>query len=140
MYLLIKQFFALSISHVLASGSVDQTVLLWDLENGTPVNKFTSFNEKVQSLKWHPTETHQLLTGCADKYVYYFLIERAMFVNISEILIYSIFLSSIVRLFDCRHETITKSWETPGEVEKVLWNRFDSNYCIVSVKYVNVYN
>lgn len=58
--------------HVLASGSVDQTVLLWDLENGTPVNKITSFNEKVQSIKWHTTETHQLLTGCADKYVYYF--------------------------------------------------------------------
>ncbi|XP_053970552.1 periodic tryptophan protein 1 homolog isoform X1 [Hylaeus volcanicus] len=92
-------------THVLASGSVDQTVLLWDLENGTPVNKFASFGEKVQSLKFHPTETHQLLTGCADK---------------------------VVRLFDCRDETITKSWEVSGEVERVLWNYFDSNYCIVS--------
>ncbi|XP_043262649.1 periodic tryptophan protein 1 homolog [Colletes gigas] len=92
-------------THVLASGSVDQTVLLWDLENGTPVNKLSSFGEKVQSIKWHPTETHQLLTGCADK---------------------------IVRLFDCRDETITNSWEALGEVERVVWNYFDTNYCIVS--------
>ncbi|CAK9831417.1 Periodic tryptophan protein 1 homolog [Anthophora retusa] len=91
--------------HVLASGSVDQTVLLWDLENGTPVNKFDSFNEKVQSLKWHPTETHKLLTGCADK---------------------------MVRLLDCKYATIAQSWIAMGEVERVLWNRFDSNYCIVS--------
>nr|XP_031827414.1 periodic tryptophan protein 1 homolog [Nomia melanderi] len=94
-----------SYTHVLASGSVDRTVLLWDLENGTPVNKITSFNEKVQSIKWHPTETHQLLTGCADK---------------------------MVRLFDCRDQTVVKSWETSGEVERVLWNQFDSNYCIAS--------
>ncbi|XP_076642798.1 periodic tryptophan protein 1 homolog [Halictus rubicundus] len=92
-------------THVLASGSVDQTVLLWDLENGTPVNKITSFEEKVQSIKWHPTETHQLLTGCADK---------------------------MVRLFDCRDQTIIKSWETSGEVERVLWNKFDPNFCIAS--------
>lgn len=75
MYLLIRQFFKYFFRHVLASGSVDQSVLLWDLENGKPVNKFTSFHEKVQSLKWHPKETHQLLTGCADKYVYLFLIK-----------------------------------------------------------------
>ncbi|XP_076753690.1 periodic tryptophan protein 1 homolog [Xylocopa sonorina] len=103
-------------THVLASGSVDKTVLLWDLENGTPVNKFAYFNEKVQSLKWHPVETHQLLTGCADK---------------------------MVRLFDCRHETISKSWEALGEVERVLWNHFDSNYCVLStangyVQYIDI--
>lgn len=91
--------------HVLASGSADQTALLWDLENGKPVNKFDSFDEKVQSLQWHPTETHQLLTGCADKFV---------------------------RLFDCRYEALVKYWEAAGEIERVLWNRFDSNYLIAS--------
>lgn len=55
--------------HVLASGSVDQTVLLWDLDNGTPVTKLEQFTEKVQSIKWHPTDAQRLLTGSADKYV-----------------------------------------------------------------------
>jgi len=41
------------------------------LENGKPVNKLGPFNEKVQTLKWHPQETHQLLIGCADGYVGY---------------------------------------------------------------------
>lgn len=91
--------------HVLASGSVDKTILLWDLENCKPVTKLDSFNEKVQALKWHPQETHQLLTGCADK---------------------------LVRLFDCKEETLIRSWKVSGEVERVLWNHYDPNYCIVS--------
>ncbi|GLG95449.1 Periodic tryptophan protein 1 homolog, partial [Gryllus bimaculatus] len=52
--------------HILASGSVDQTVLLWDLDNCLPASKFKSFTEKVQSLKWHPFESQTLLTGCCD--------------------------------------------------------------------------
>lgn len=91
--------------HILASGSVDQTVLLWDLENGKPATKFNSFNEKVQTLEWHPSETHHLLTGCADGFA---------------------------RLFDCKLETNAKEWQTPGEVERVLWNHFDPNYFLIS--------
>lgn len=43
------------------------------------------------------------------------------------------FLFRVVRLFDCRYETIVKSWNALGEVEKVLWNSFDSNYCLVNI-------
>ncbi|XP_036148682.1 periodic tryptophan protein 1 homolog isoform X2 [Monomorium pharaonis] len=92
-------------THVLASGSVDQTVLLWDLENGKPVNKLGPFDEKVQALKWHPQETHQLLIGCADK---------------------------LVRIIDCMNEVPVIEWKASGEVERVLWNHYDQNYCIVS--------
>ncbi|XP_024881341.1 periodic tryptophan protein 1 homolog [Temnothorax curvispinosus] len=92
-------------THVLASGSVDRTVLLWDLENGKPVNKLGPFGEKVQALKWHPQETHQLLIGCADR---------------------------LVRLFDCMNEELVTSWKASGEVERVLWNHYDDNYCIAS--------
>ncbi|XP_034946754.1 periodic tryptophan protein 1 homolog [Chelonus insularis] len=98
-------------THVLASGSVDETVLLWDLENGTPVTKLSQFNEKVQSIQWHPKETQKLLTGCADK---------------------------TVKVFDCRVDDTFKSWETTGEVERVLWNHFDPNYFFISTDNGNI--
>ncbi|XP_060831784.1 periodic tryptophan protein 1 homolog isoform X2 [Bombus pascuorum] len=92
-------------THILASASADHTVQLWDLENGVPANKFTCFEKEIQTLKWHPNEGHHLLTGCAD---------------------------TVVRVLDCRYETVVKLWDALGEVEKVLWNSFDTNYCLVS--------
>lgn len=82
--------------HVLASGSVDQTVILWDLQYGSVAQQITSFNEKVQALKWHHTEPHSLLTGACDR---------------------------TVRLFDCNDSDSFKSWKLDGDIECVLWNK-----------------
>ncbi|XP_014218705.1 periodic tryptophan protein 1 homolog isoform X2 [Copidosoma floridanum] len=90
--------------HILASGSADRTVLLWDLENGTPSSKFSPFEGVVQSIKWHPTKAHLLLTGGMDKKV---------------------------RLFDGKTEQ-AKVWQASGEVEKVVWNHYDPNTCFIS--------
>ena len=96
--------------HILASASVDQTVILWDMDEGKPHTTITAFNEKVQTLEFHADEAQTILTGSADGFV---------------------------RLFDCRDlDTLNESfikWQLPSgaEVEKVLWNPCDANYFVV---------
>ncbi|XP_030381403.1 periodic tryptophan protein 1 homolog [Scaptodrosophila lebanonensis] len=94
--------------HILASGSVDQTLILWDMDEGQPHTTITAFGEKVQSLEFHPDEAQSILTGCADGYV---------------------------RLFDCRDAENVDStcikWQVSGEVEKVLWHPTQTDYFII---------
>lgn len=94
--------------HILASGSVDQSVILWDLDSGQPHTTITAFKEKVQSIQFNPALPQTLLCGSSDCYAH---------------------------LFDCRdpdaiHTTLTK-WKVNGEVEKVLWNPSDTNYFVI---------
>lgn len=89
----------------MASGSVDQTVILWDLDEQQPHTTITAFSEKIQSLKFCPTEAQLLLTGCCD---------------------------GTVKLFDCRNpETINtdlKLWTFAGaEIERVAWDPNNAN-------------
>uniref|UniRef100_A0A1B0D6I7 Uncharacterized protein n=1 Tax=Phlebotomus papatasi TaxID=29031 RepID=A0A1B0D6I7_PHLPP len=95
--------------HVLASASVDQTCILWDLDTGQPNTTIEVFEEKVQSVKFHPTEAHHVLTGCCDGFI---------------------------RLFDCRDpSSLTESfkrWKLSGEIEKTVWNVQDPTYFAAS--------
>lgn len=36
-----------------------------------------------------------------------------------------------MRLFDCKEKTAVKSWDVQTAVEKVLWNQYNTSYCIV---------
>ena len=54
----------------MASGSVDETVLIWDLREGKPARTIKDHTDKVQALQWHPMEPQVLLTGCCDGWVY----------------------------------------------------------------------
>nr|CAD7397825.1 unnamed protein product [Timema poppensis] len=91
-----------SLTHMLASGSVDQTVILWDLDTGKMTSSFTQFQEKVQTLQWHPKEMCALLTGSCDGYA---------------------------RLIECRSQQV-KEWKVSGEVERVVWDHH-SAYCFL---------
>ena len=53
----------------MASGSVDETVLIWDLREGKPARTIKDHTDKVQALQWHPLEPQVLLTGCCDGWV-----------------------------------------------------------------------
>ncbi|KAI8430324.1 hypothetical protein MSG28_000630 [Choristoneura fumiferana] len=103
-------------SHVLASGSADNTVLLWDLDQGTPHTKLDYFQDKIQTMEFHPHEAQTLLTGCGD---------------------------GAARASDCREPAAHRAWRLAPEVERVTWDRANP-YCFAmsnnegQVAYVDV--
>jgi len=98
--------------HILASGSADCSIILWDIEEAKGSKCFTNFEGMIQSIQWHPVEAAVLLAGT-----------RAGTVSVS----------------DCRVETTTSSkppicWSFKGEekveVEQVIWDHFDPFYVL----------
>ncbi|XP_028809823.1 periodic tryptophan protein 1 homolog [Denticeps clupeoides] len=86
------------VRNVLASGSADETVVLWDLVQGKPVTALTTHTDKVQTLKFHPFEAQTLLSGSYDR-------------------------SAV--LYDCRSpDSSHRVWRFSGQVERVVWDHF----------------
>jgi periodic tryptophan protein 1 len=53
-------------SHILASGSADNVVKIWDLQTCQCLASFNHHKDKVQAVQWHPLERTVLATGSYD--------------------------------------------------------------------------
>ncbi|XP_056604525.1 periodic tryptophan protein 1 homolog [Triplophysa dalaica] len=96
------------VGNVLASASADESVILWDLQQGKPAATLTKHTDKVQTLKFHPFEAQTLLTGSYDK-------------------------SAI--LYDCRSPNDShRIWRFSGQVERVIWDHFSPCHFLASTE------
>ncbi|XP_050393100.2 periodic tryptophan protein 1 homolog [Patella vulgata] len=94
------------VGNVLASGSADFTIALWDLSELKVVTSLTQHIEKVQCVKWHPLEAQSLLSGSFDH---------------------------TVKVYDCRNpNTTNRTWNLQGEVERIVWNHFSPMHFFAS--------
>jgi periodic tryptophan protein 1 len=92
--------------NLLASGSVDKSIILWNLDTLKQVTKIKNHSDKVQSLKFHPIEAFSLLSGSADK---------------------------TVVLYDCRNPKLNKKeWQIKNACEQIIWNPLSPNEFAVS--------
>ncbi|XP_020494394.2 periodic tryptophan protein 1 homolog [Labrus bergylta] len=86
------------VKNVLASGSADESVILWDLTQGKPATTLRRQTDKVQTLSFHPFEAQTLLSGSYDK---------------------------TTVLYDCRSpDNSYRTWRFSGQVERLVWNHF----------------
>ncbi len=97
---------------VIASGSADTTVKIWDITKASDnpnAATFTHHKDKVQSVEWHPTEGTLLATGSYDK---------------------------TVALVDARSADTKqcKRVKIVADVESIQWDPFHSQYLTVATE------
>ncbi|KAI9371996.1 WD40-repeat-containing domain protein [Aspergillus egyptiacus] len=98
--------------NLLASGSADRTIKLWDLNTAKAAKSYSHHTDKVCSLDWHPKESTVLLSGSYDR--------------------------TIVAA-DMRAPDAKARWGVDADVETVRWDIHDPNYFYVTTDAGMVY-
>jgi len=92
--------------NVLASGSGDQTLKVWDVADGTCVHTYSHHSDKVQCVRWHPTEQAVMLSAAFDRRL---------------------------GLLDVRQPGQAATAELMAEAECAIWSRHNPFQCLASV-------
>ncbi|PGH03766.1 hypothetical protein AJ80_08636 [Polytolypa hystricis UAMH7299] len=99
--------------NLLASGSADQTVKLWDLNTTKCAKSYTNHTDKICSLDWHPKESTVLLSGSYDRTI----------------------VAADMRAPDAK----AARWSVDSDVEAVRWDPHDPNFFYVTTDSGMVY-
>ena len=97
--------------HILASGSADHVVKVWDLSTCQCLASLTHHKDKVQTVQWHPLERTVLASGSYD---------------------------GTVAVFDVRSPTNVTLFPTSADIESFQWNPHNPATFAVSTEDGNV--